>query len=534
MSVPFETVDDGSWRRWRCVLGRSKVPHLAFGAFPRFNRGVQQHHHLACDLGAESGRLILGTLSQGHLVLEELHRFANGAKPVGDALCWDIDQLVSSLKEGLRSASKRSLPIASLSTDSWGVDYVLVDGDGRILKPVYHYRDSRCQRGLQRAHERVSQEVIFAETGIQFMAINTLFQLASEPLGRLQQAKHLLMIADAFNFLLCGVARVEVSNASTSQLYNPITGTWSERLLRSLELPEELFPPIVASGTPLGPLHSSWASELGLPRFEIIAGCSHDTGAAVVAVPAKVSGSQTDGPPDWAYLSSGTWSLLGCELTAPNLSEACREANFTNEIGFGNTVRLLKNIAGLWLVQECRRAWAAEGVDYSYAQLAELAAAAVPFRSLVHPADERFVAPGGMPQRISDFCIETGQPVPRTPGEFVRCCLESLALAYAENLEQLAALVGTRFHTLHIVGGGSQNELLNQFAADASGMEVVAGPVEATAAGNILVQGIALGHVASLSAARDIVRASFPVKTFVPRSGDDWSEPKRRFARIRP
>jgi rhamnulokinase len=273
---------------------------------------------------------------------------------------------------------------------------------------------------------------------------------------------------------------------------------------------------------------------LQLPPFEIIAGCSHDTGAAVVAVPAKVSSGKTDGPPDWAYLSSGTWSLLGCELTAPILSDACREANFTNEIGFGNTVRLLKNIAGLWLVQECRRAWVAEGTEYSYAQLAALAAEAVPFRSLVHPADERFVAPGAMPQRISDFCRETGQPVPRTPGEFVRCCLESLALAYAENLEQLAALVGTRFRTLHIVGGGSQNELLNQFAADACGMEVVAGPVEATAAGNILVQGIALGHVTSLSAARDIVRASFPVKSFVPRSAGDWSEPKKRFAIIRP
>jgi rhamnulokinase len=303
-------------------------------------------------------------------------------------------------------------------------------------------------------------------------------------------------------------------------------------LLKALDLPVDLFPPIADSGTRLGPLRAELALELGLPQFEIVAGCSHDTGAAVVAVPAGSSKEATGAPPDWAYLSSGTWSLLGCELAQPNLSEACREANFTNEIGYGNSVRLLKNIAGLWLVQECRRAWAAEGTEYTYAQLATLAAEAVPFRSLVHPADDRFVAPGGMPQRIASFCVETGQPVPRTPGEFVRCCLESLALAYAENLTQLAGLIGTQFRTLHIVGGGSQNELLNQLAADASGMEVVAGPVEATAAGNVLIQAMALGHVPSLAAAREIVRNSFPVKTYAPRATADWVEPKQRFARL--
>lgn len=495
---------------------------------------MQPHHHLACDLGAESGRLILGTLTEGRLELEEIHRFPNGAVSREGSLNWDIDALTASIREGLAKVGRRGLPVESISTDSWGVDYVLVDRDGRILKPVYHYRDARCQRGLQRVHACVSQETIFEETGIQFMAINTLFQLASEAPERLAGAGQLLMIADAFNFLMSGVARVEVSNASTSQIYNPVTRTWSARLIDALGFPRGLFPDIVPSGTRLGMLKPEWTAAMGSAGFPVIAGCSHDTGAAVVAVPATTENGAKTSPPDWAYLSSGTWSLLGCELPQPNLTPACREANFTNEIGYGNSVRLLKNIAGLWLVQECRRAWAAEGIELSYAELAALAEAAEPFRSLLHPADDRFVAPGGMPQRIAAFCSETGQPVPRTPGEFVRCCLESLALAYAENLSQLANVVGTRFRTLHIVGGGSQNRLLNQLAADACGVQVLAGPVEATAAGNVLVQSICLGHVPSLAHARQIVRNSFPVHAFSPGPSAPWTEPRVRFERIRP
>lgn len=472
---------------------------------------------------------MLGTISEGRLSLEELHRFPNGAVPSGAALHWDINRLFGNVKEGLRKAAVRGVTIDSFSTDSWGVDYALVDAAARILEPVFHYRDSRCQRGLACAHRAVSQEQIFDETGIQFMAINTIFQLASEDPARLRAARHLLMIADAFNHLLGGEPCVEVSNASTSQLYNPQTRTWSAALLKALQLPEALFPRIVASGTRIGTLRAEIANEVGLPPFEIIAGCSHDTGAAVVAVPAADSGSAVDAPPDWAYLSSGTWSLLGCELQQPLVTPACRDANFTNEIGFGNSVRLLKNIAGLWLVQECRRAWAAAGHEFSYADLARQAAAAEAFRSLVNPSDDRFVSPGDMPGKIAAFCRETGQPEPRTPGEYIRCCLESLALAYAVNLRQLEGLVGTKFRRLHIVGGGSQNELLNQFAADACGVEVVTGPVEATAAGNVLVQGIALGHVASLAAAREMVRRSFPVGHFKPGDPSAWSAPMERF-----
>lgn len=472
---------------------------------------------------------MLGTLSDGRLTLEELHRFPNGAVPSGSSLHWDIARLLANVKEGLKKAAARGVAIESFSTDSWGVDYLLVDANGRILEPVFHYRDPRCQHGLARAHGAVSQERIFDETGIQFMAINTIFQLASEHPARLRGARHMLMIADAFNHLLGGRACVEVSNASTSQLYNPRTRQWSGALLKALELPETLFPPIVMSGTRIGTLRPEIAAETGLPAFDVIAGCSHDTGAAVVAVPSDNSARAPGTPPNWAYLSSGTWSLLGCELPEPLVTPACRDANFTNEIGFGNSVRLLKNIAGLWLVQECRRAWAAAGNEFTYAELAQQAGEAAAFRSLVNPSDDRFVAPGDMPGRIAGFCRESGQPEPRTPGEFIRCCLESLALAYAANLHQLEGLVGTRFRTLHIVGGGSQNELLNQFAADACGVDVVAGPVEATAAGNVLVQAIAMGHVASLADARAVVRRSFPVRHYPPGDRSGWTTAMERF-----
>ncbi len=489
------------------------------------------HHYLACDLGAESGRLILGTLEDHRLTLEELHRFPNGAVTEGGSLCWNLDRLKADLKAGLRRAAERQLPIASLSTDSWGVDYVLVNEAGEILKPTFHYRDARCQEGLKRAHARVSQESIFAETGIQFMAINTIFQLASENPERLRGARHLLMIADVFNYLLSGTACVEVSNASTSQLYNPRTRSWSTALIHALELPAHVFPPIVASGTRLGPLRPALAAELGVPPFEIIAGCSHDTGAAVVAVPASAElSAATDSAPDWAYLSSGTWSLLGCELREPLVTDACRDANFTNEIGYGNSVRLLKNIAGLWLVQECRRAWKTEGKEYSYAELVGLAETAVPFRSLVNPSDDRFLSPGDMPAKIAAFCVEHGFPEPRNPGETIRCCLESLALAYATNLRQLERLVGGSFRRLHIVGGGSQNDLLNRLTADACGVDVIAGPVEATAAGNVLVQAMAQNHLPSLASAREVIRQSFPMKRVVPGDSKPWQEPLRWYA----
>ncbi len=481
-------------------------------------------HYLACDLGADSGRLMLGTLDNGKLILEELHRFSNGPVKTGDGLHWNIDGLFNELKAGLKKAAARRLPIASISTDSWGVDYVLYDGQGRILPPVWHYRDARTAVGVENAKARVDWPTIYSETGIQFMALNTIYQLAAEPPARLAGAKQLLLIGDAFNYFCSGTARNEVSLASTTQLYNPQTRTWSKKLLGALGLREELFAPLCPSGTRLGRLKKELAVETGLPQIEVIATCSHDTGAAVAAIPA--SGE------NWACLSSGTWSVMGVEWPQPVITELGRGFGFTNEIGFGNTVRLLKNIVGLWIVQECRRQWEKEGKKYDFAALEQLAAEAPPLVSLINPNDPRFLSPDGMPEKIAAYCRETGQPVPGNHGAFVRCIYESLALSYRAVLRRLNRLIGGRIERLHIVGGGSQARMLNQFAANAVKIPVLAGPTECTALGNILIQAITLGHLPSLAAAREVVRNSFELKTVTPQDAATWDAAAARFEKL--
>lgn len=481
-------------------------------------------HYLACDLGAESGRLMLGTLDDGRLTLTELHRFPNVPLEDEAELHWNIPALLDELRTGLRQAAALKLPIASISTDSWGMDYVLYDEAGAIVEPTYHYRDARTAEGVKRTYARIGWPEIFAETGLQFLPFNTLFQLAAESPDRLASADVMLGVGDAFNHWLGGKACYEESLASTTQLYNPRTRTWSPKLLDALQLRADLFPPIVPSGTPLGPLRSELAEETGLQGVQVVASCSHDTGAAVAAVPG--SGD------DWAYLSSGTWSLMGVELPKPVINDTVRELNFTNEIGFGGSVRFLKNIIGLWMLQECRREWAKQGRDYDYATLAQLAAAAPPFAALVNPADPRFVSPGGMPGKITAFCRERGLNAPETPGGFVRCILESLALLYRRTLRQITQVTGRAVSRLHIVGGGSKNALLNQFAANACQVPVVTGPFEATAAGNLLVQAIALGHLPSLDAARDVVRRSFETATVQPADASVWDAAAGRFEKL--
>ena len=481
-------------------------------------------HYLACDLGAESGRLMLGTLDGGKISLEELHRFPNGPLKQNGALHWNMDALFAELRAGLRKAATRKLPVASFSADSWGVDYVLYDSDGRMMLPVWHYRDARTARGVQNAKARVDWPTIYAESGIQFMALNTIYQLAAEPPERLARAKQLLLVGDAFNHYCSGVARNEVSLASTTQLYNPRAKTWSKKLLGALGLREEMFAPIVPSGTKLGKLKPDLAKETGLPQIEVIASCSHDTGAAVAAVPARGG--------NWAYLSSGTWSLMGVEWPQPVITDQGRDANFTNEIGYGGSVRLLKNIVGLWIVQECKRDWAKSGREFDYATLTKLASEAKPFASLINPADPRFVSPDNMPAKIVTYCQETGQPVPDSPGAFVRCALESLALFYRVTLRQLEAIIGRRIETLNVVGGGSQNLLLSQFAANVLQIPVIAGPTECTALGNILIQAIAQDHVASLAAAREVVRNSFAVTTIKPTAAAEWNAAFARFGKF--
>jgi rhamnulokinase len=481
-------------------------------------------HYLACDLGADSGRLMLGTLNHGKITLEELHRFPNGPVKTPGGLHWNLDRLFDELKTGLSKAAARRLPIASISTDSWGVDYVLYDGGGRILPPVWHYRDARTAAGVENVKARVAWPAIYAETGIQFMALNTIYQLAAEPPGRLSGAKQLLLIGNAFNHFCSGVAKNEVSLASTTQLYNPQTKTWSRKLFQSLGLREELFAPLCPSGTRLGPLKKNLADETGLAQIEVIATCSHDTGAAVAAVPA--SGE------NWACLSSGTWSVMGVEWPHPVITERGRDLGFTNEIGYGNTVRLLKNIIGLWLVQECRREWMKRGQKYDFAGLEQFAADSPPFVSLINPNDPRFLSPDDMPEKIAGFCKETGQPVPAGHGAFMRCIYESLALSYRVVLQRLEQLIGKRIERLHIVGGGSQAVTLNQFAANALNLPVLVGPTECAALGNILIQAIALGHLPSHAAAREVVRNSFAVKTVLPQEAGQWDAAAARFEKL--
>ena len=480
-------------------------------------------NYVACDLGAESGRVIEGTLNKGKLLLSELHRFPN--QPIQDktSLYWDIPKLFQETLIGLRKVAQREDPVAGVSCDSWGVDYMLFEADGSLITPTYHYRDPRSQAGMKEALAKVPWETIYAETGIQKMPINTLFQLVSEKSKRIGRAHQLLSVADGFNYLLCGAGKCEVSMASTTQLYNPVEKNWSDKLIHGLRLPRQLFPSIVPSGTVLGPLRSEIAQQTGLEDVQVIASCSHDTAAAVAGLPA--SGE------NWAFLSSGTWSLMGVELREPIINDLSRDLNFTNEIGYGNTVRLLKNIAGLWIVQECRRQWAEKEQDLDYDVMTHLAASAPPFESLINPTDPRFLEPGDMPARIQAYCKETGQTVPRKPGPIIRCVLESLALLYRKTLREIESITGRKVDCLHIVGGGTKNTLLNHFTANALQIPVVIGPAEATAAGNVLVQAMALGHVSSLGEARKIVRDSFNTENIQPHAAA-WSAAFERLEKL--
>ncbi|MGA2140064.1 MAG: rhamnulokinase family protein [Verrucomicrobiia bacterium] len=478
------------------------------------------HHYIACDLGAESGRVMLGSLEGERVTLEEIHRFSNGPVSVFGSLRWDVLRIFDELKTGLGKIAARGIEVESLSCDSWGVDYVLLRGNEPMLTVPYHYRDARTDGGLERANAVIPLDTIFAETGIQFMTINTLYQLHADQAQRswvLKSADRFLTIGDYFNHLFSGVSRCEESLASTTQLYNPRKHKWSKKLIRGFRFPKAIFPEVVPSGTVLGPA----LPELGLAGAKVVASCSHDTGAAVAAVPAEGR--------DWAYISSGTWSLLGIESKKPILTDKARQYNFTNEVGCGGSIRFLKNIVGLWVVQECKRAWTKPGESMSYESLSEAAAQAPGLRALIRPSDPRFVKPGNMPGKIADFCRETGQPVPGDAGGTIRCALESLALQYRQTLDQIEDITGRKIMKLHIVGGGSRNKLLNQFAANATGRTVMAGPIEATAAGNVLIQAIALGHLPSHEALRHVVRNSFEVETYKPADAELWQQAYERF-----
>jgi len=485
---------------------------------------------LAFDLGAESGRAVAGHFNGDTLRLDDAHRFPTRSVRTIDTLSWDVLGLFHELKQGLGMAVATHGPdFEGIGIDTWGVDFGLLGRGDTLLGNPRHYRDHHTEGILDTAFEIVGRDELFDRTGIQFMRFNTLFQLlalkrANSPL--LEQAETLLMMPDLLNFWFTGVKTTEFSIASTSQMVDPRTRSWDADLVERFGLPSNLLTDLVPTATKIGMLRSEIASAAGCRSIPIFAPGEHDTASAVVAVPAQSK--------NYAYISSGTWSLMGVETLKPHISEETRAYNFTNEGGACGTIRLLKNIMGLWLVQGCRSAEARRGKDYSYGDLAKLAEEAAPFASLIEPDATDFLAPEDMRTSISAFCERTGQAVPADIGAAVRCCLESLALKYRWTLERLEAFRGARIEVIHIVGGGAQNRLLCQLAADATNRPVTAGPVEATAAGNLLMQALGCGYIGSLDQARDIVRRSFPLDTYSPcASRDRWESAYATFEGLR-
>ena len=483
---------------------------------------------LAFDLGAESGRAVLGRFDGDRLRLSEVHRFPNEPVRLPDGLHWDVLRLFAEVKRGLALCAETHGRPASIGVDTWGVDFALLDRQGALLGNPYHYRDSRTEGMLEEAFQRVPREEIFERTGIQFMRQNALYQLLSMALARsplLEAAETFLTMPDLFNYWLSGRTVCEFTNATTTQCYDPRAGGWATSLLERLGIPSHFFAEVVSPGTVLGPLVPSVAEETGLGDVPVVAPACHDTASAVAAVPASEE--------DWAYISSGTWSLLGMEVREPIITPESLASNFTNEGGVAGTFRLLKNVAGLWLVQECRRAWAQQGEEYSYDELAQMAEAAPPFPASVDPDDPLFFNPADMPRAIAAYCLRSGQTPPQGRASIVRCALESLALKCRWVLDRIEKMRGRPIRVIHIVGGGSRSRALCQFTADASGHPVVAGPAEATATGNILVQALALGHLSSLEQGRALVRRSFELPTYEPRHSASWDEAYARFLSVR-
>jgi rhamnulokinase len=488
---------------------------------------------LAVDLGASSGRIVAGLFDGRRLTLEEGHRFENGGFPLAGSLHWDVLGQWSNIVQGLKAAAATyGERVASIGVDTWGVDFGLLGRNDELLGNPNHYRDARTAGILEKAFNIVPREEIFAETGLQFMEFNTLYQLVAMRLANsslLEAAESFLMMPDLFHWLLTGVKANEYTDLSTTQFLNPRTKDWSRGLLERFGIPTKMLGNIAQPGARLGKLRPAVADDTGLRHVEVILPGTHDTASAVMAVPAV---SQPGAQPDWCYISSGTWSLMGVEMPQPVITDRCRELNFTNEGGVGDTTRLLKNITGLWMVEQCRRKWREEGNNLDWPELIRRAAEGRPLVSLVNPDHPSFVAPKDMPQAVRDFCRSTQQPQPQTQGEVIRAALESLALRYRMVLEMLEELVGNRIETIHIVGGGTQNKLLNQMAADATGRRVVAGPVEATAIGNVMMQAVALGEVSSIAEARQVIRTSFAVEEYQPHDTDAWLSAFERFQKV--
>lgn len=467
--------------------------------------------YLALDLGAESGRAMLARLSDHRIELSELHRFANTPVELPTGLYWDTLRLFHEICQGIRAAGKNTDVLDGIAVDTWGVDFGLLGADGALLDNPRHYRDKRTAGVQQQVFKSVPRSEVFQQTGIQFMEINSLYQLYAmnrDSPDLLNIASKLLFMPDLFNYFLTGTLAAERTIASTSQFYDPVRKRFATDMLRKLDMQPSFLPELIDPGTELGPL-LPYVSEVCALKQDapVYATGSHDTASAVAAVPASASSN-------WCYISSGTWSLMGVEVDKPVINEASLEANFTNEVGVADKIRLLKNIPGLWVLQECRRAWAKEGSEYSYAELMDMAASAKPIGTILDL--DQFLSPGNHPERICEYCRQTEQEVPFDPGSMSRVILQSLATMYKRVLEILEKLTGKEIDVIHIVGGGSKNRLLNQLAADITRRKVIAGPAEATAAGNALTQALGAGDLGSIEELRAVVRQSFEVEEFHP------------------
>jgi rhamnulokinase len=475
---------------------------------------------LAVDLGASNGRLMGCRWNGNRFTLQEMHRFPNGPVRAGSSLHWDLDKIWSEIQDGLRKFRALGGEPAGIGVDSWGVDYCLLDGDDRPLGNPYHYRDARTN-GLPAALQSLmTTRELFDATGVQTMAINTVFQLASMVVHQdpeLQRARTLLMIPDMFQFLLSGQEQAEYTEATTSQIFDVSNRCWSALTLTAFQLPPQIFPPVVLPGTVLGPILPAVQSSCGfVSAFPCVSVASHDTASAVAAIPGLDDSS--------IFLSSGTWSLMGVAASEPNLSHAFFDGGFTNEGAADGGVLLLKNMTGLWILQECVRNWEEAGQHYAWSDLEQAAQHAPAFRSFIDPATAALQAPPDMLAAVREFCSSTRQPVPQTPGEVARCVFESLSFSYRAVVESLAHITGRTLTTVRVVGGGSLNRFLCQMTADACGRQVVAGPVEAAALGNAMVQAVATGHLQSLADGRAALAQSVDLQHYAPASGSAWQD----------
>jgi rhamnulokinase len=480
----------------------------------------------AVDLGAQSGRVAVGSLDGARLTVEEVHRFPNVPIRTDGTLYWDAPRLRADVLDGLRAAGRVGR-VASVAVDSWAVDFGLVDRHGGLLRNPVHYRDGRRAAAVDAVFERVPARELYERTGIQLLPINTIFELSALAVAddpALAAAHRILLVPDLFHHWLCGSEVTEKTNATTTQCLDVQTGTWIGDILERLDIPTGLLPDVVPPATVLGRLSNDVADETGIREADVVAAATHDTASAVAAIP--LNGERC------AYMSVGTWSLVGVEAREPVLSNSAFRANITNEGGVDGTIRVLRNVTGLWLLHECSRVWSIAGRPSSIDELLPLARSAQPIQSLVDPNDPIFADPGDMPARIADYCARTGQSQPSDEGAVVRCILESLALKHAESLDLLASVTGRDIDTIHIVGGGANNDLLCRWTADACGRVVLAGPAEATLVGNLLVQALALGEISSLTEGREIVRTSFAPTVYEPADAPSWREARERFAAL--